>query len=382
MYLYIMKLLTFIVYTSLISHLFSCKKKDDLPTDSILPTERVYKDSIFQQFFKRTSGWIAGDVAFSIPLDNNRVFWLFGDSYIGNYDFTTHTVPCLFQVNNAGLLHDKNDLQNPATILGNHVGIKSIFKIYPDITNKKLWPGNGYQLGDSIYVYLQGIKINNSGNFGFTITGEDYIATLRNSDLTVVNYKPLPFLDSVFYGSAIVKDDVAGYVYAYGVKNKGLGSDVFLARFKANKPTENWEFYSNSGWNSNQLTKKVIAQGYSYSVHVSKIKNKYVMLSSYFTVGCNQGREIHSLTATQPEGPFINDKKIYDAYDSAKGFTPFFYFPVAHPEFINSKNELLVTYSINGYEPCLPSCINGRFNPEYYRPQAIRIPLKRIDDSF
>jgi Domain of unknown function (DUF4185) len=373
-----MKLFT----TSILLFLLLCCKKKVQNTDVTEPTLKVYKDSIFQQFFNKTSGLIAGDVGFTIPLDNNKVIWLFGDSYIDNFDATTQTVPCLFQVNNAALVHNKNDLINSTTILGTQTGIKSLFKIYPDATNKKLWPGNGYLLNDSIYIYNQGIKINNTGNFGFNITGEDYIATLKASDLTVVNYKPLPFLDSVFYGSAIIKDDATNYVYAYGVKNNGLGSNVYIARFKADKPNINWEFYTGTTWSNNQQNKMPIAQGYSYSVHVSKIKNKYVLLTSYFNVGCNQGREIHSFTSSKPEGPFTNDKKIYDTFDSSKNATPFFYFPVSHPEFINSKDELLVTYSINGFEPCYPNCINGRMNPTLYRLQAIRVPLKIIDPSF
>ncbi|MDQ6763804.1 MAG: hypothetical protein M3015_14410 [Bacteroidota bacterium] len=49
--------------------------------------------------------------------------------------------------------------------------------------------------------------------------------------------------------------------------------------------------------------------------------------------------------------------------------------PIAHPDCINDKDELLVHYAINDYGPCIVNCINNNFNPEYYRPQAIRVPL-------
>jgi hypothetical protein len=49
--------------------------------------------------------------------------------------------------------------------------------------------------------------------------------------------------------------------------------------------------------------------------------------------------------------------------------------PEAHPEWING-DGLLITYCINGYEPALPMSVNGRVNPEYYRPRAIRLPVK------
>jgi hypothetical protein len=64
-----------------------------------------------------------------------------------------------------------------------------------------------------------------------------------------------------------------------------------------------------------------------------------------------------------------------------QGHYPFFYLPIPHPEYINANDELLLTYSINGYGTCIPSCVNNRFNPTMYRPRGIRIPLKLIDPS-
>jgi len=69
---------------------------------------------------------------------------------------------------------------------------------------------------------------------------------------------------------------------------------------------------------------------------------------------------------------------VFTVDDTVEGHHPFFYLPVAHPEFLDEKGDLLVTYSINGYEPCLRNCVNGRMNPDYYRPKAIRVPLEMI----
>jgi hypothetical protein len=359
----------------------ACKSKKTV----VEPVPVVYKDSVATNFFRRTTGIIAGDVGFTIPLSNNKVLWLFGDSYLNNYNAADGTIPCLFQVNNAGLIHNLNDFSTNAgtTIIGNSAGIPSLFKLFQDATLKKLWPGNGYQLGDTIYIYNQGIKITGqSGGFDFVLTNEDYIAKIYEPTMQVVNYAPLPNLDSVFYGASFIKDDVAGYVYAYGTKNDGLGSKVYLARFRPQQPTSNWEFYTDNGWSFSQANKKVIVNGYSNSVHISKVGNRFVFLSSYFSVGCNQGAEIHSKIATQPFGPFENDVKLFTHDDKVQGNLPFNYFPIAHPESINNKNELLVTYSINGYEPCLPTCVNGRMNPDYYRLKAIRVPLSIIGSGF
>jgi hypothetical protein len=63
------------------------------------------------------------------------------------------------------------------------------------------------------------------------------------------------------------------------------------------------------------------------------------------------------------------------------GHAPFFYAPAIHPEYINSRNELLITYDINGYSNCEPGCINNGYNPDYYRPRGLRVPLALIDSG-
>lgn len=64
-------------------------------------SNKVYKDTVFNQYFDRTSGWVAGDGAISFPFNNGKSLWLYGDSHIDHYDPKTKTVPCLFQVRNA-----------------------------------------------------------------------------------------------------------------------------------------------------------------------------------------------------------------------------------------------------------------------------------------
>ena len=58
-----------------------------------------------------------------------------------------------------------------------------------------------------------------------------------------------------------------------------------------------------------------------------------------------------------------------------------FYMANAHPEYDNGKEELLITYCINGYGDCLKTCTDNRMDPDIYRPKAIRVPFKLIDKS-
>jgi hypothetical protein len=369
-----LKLLALCILTITI---WGCPKKKPMVQNEMAKVP--YKDTAFTNNFKLTSGLIAGDVGYSIPINSNKNIWLFSDSYIDNYDASTQTTPCLFQVNNAALVHTINS-NNFTTYIGNAGNIKSLFKYYPDGSNKSQWVGNGYLLADTLYVYLQGISyITTNGITNFAANGQDFIAKVNPNTLATYSYHLLPAMDTVFYGSAFIYEPSQGYVYAYGVKNDFIESNVYLARFRANSPHNSFEFFTGSQWTSNQAFKSPIARGSSYSVHVSKINGKYVLVTSEFSVGCNQGTKILYATASQPQGPFSTKKTLWQVDDLKNGVYPFMYFPIIHPEYTNSNGELLLTYNINGYEPCIPNCINGRRNPNDYRLKAIRIPAAFIE---
>jgi len=334
---------------------------------------RAYKDAAFTEFFRRTNGWTAGDGALSIALSDGHVLWLFGDSHVDDYDLASGSMPCLFQVRNAGLLHRKDDLKNPQTLIGQGPGFRSWFKNSDD-NDLWFWPVNGFQSGDTIFVYLSALrKTATGGQWGFESVGHDYWAKIKFPEMKEINYSPLPSFAGIGFGQGFVSE--GEYTYAFGSRQKGIGSRVFVARFKSAAPESNWSFWDGDGWNSNVTKAAVIAHGASTSVHICKVKNKFLLTTSAFSVACDQGKEIYMATSPGPTGPFSSLKKIFTVDDTFHGHYPFFYIPVAHPESLNERDELLVTYSINGYEPCVSACVDGRAVPDHYRPKAIRVPL-------
>ncbi len=334
-----------------------------------------YKDQEFTEYFRRTNGWVAGDGALSVPLSDSRVLWLFGDSHIDDFHPASGTLPCLFQVRNAAMLHDPKDPNHPRTLLSEGPGSRTLFK-HPD---KKLWfwPVSGFQEKEIVYIYLIALKSTGAGgNLGFETVGH-YWAEMKFPEMSISSYSPLPESAGIDFDAGFVREH--DYFYAFGKKRDGIESKVYLARFKSSQPEKDWSYWDGAAWNSNPGTAAVVTRGASTSVNVCKIKGKYVLITSQFSIACDQGREIYASTSDHPAGPFLPRKKIFTLDDLYEGHTPFFYLPAAHPEFINGKNELLVTYSINGYEPCLSACIKGRGIPDHYRPKAIRVPLELID---
>jgi hypothetical protein len=341
---------------------------------------RVHKDLAFTEFFRRTTGWTAGDGALSVLLADGRVLWLFGDSHIDDWDPATGTIPCLFQARNAGLIHEMNNFEAARTLVGSGPGLRSWLK---NSTNETewFWPLSGFQRGATVYIYLSAMRKTAAGGmWGFENIGHDVWAKIAFPDLKPISYSPLPAFNGITFGMGFVTE--GDYTYAFGGKQTGLASDVYVARFRANLPESLWTFWDGQNWSEQATNAAAIARGASTSLHVCKVKNKFLLTTSAFSVACDQGKDIFISTSLRPTGPFSHGKRVFTLDDTFQGHWPFFYFPIAHPEFINAQNELLVTYSINGYEPCVSACVNGRAIPDHYRPKAIRVPLKLIDPDF
>jgi hypothetical protein len=336
---------------------------------------RAYKDKAFTEFFRRTNGWCSGDGAISVPLSDGRVLWLFGDSHLDDYNPQTKTTACLFQCRNAGLLQSNtNDLKHASTLQTTKPIFKSWFK---NSTNEDLffWPACGFQNRDSVYIYLSAMKKTGDGMWGFGSAGNDFWGKVAFPSMEIVDYVPLPHFDGVQMGQGFVES--GGWIYAFGSKPHRITSDVIVARFKADKPAEAWSFWQGTNWNGTCTNAAAIGRA-NVGVHVCFVRGKYVLTSGSFSLACDQGKDVFMAFADKPTGPFSKMKKVWTLDDKYRGHYPFFYIPQAHPEFINGRDEILVTYSINGYEPAVPACVNGRAIPDHYRPKAIRVPLKMI----
>ena len=339
----------------------------------------IYRDPLVTGFFTRDSGWVASDGCISIPLSDGRVLWTMGDSYINHYDRLAGTTGCLFQVRNCALLQPLNGWGPAATstLIGRGPGIPSLFK--NDTNNHQLlWPAGGYQYGDTVYVYNSSQR-DTSGGLGFTRGSNDVLAKMLMPGLQVVGYDALPSFGTVSFGLGFDADEPGDYVYTWGIQPAYISCRVVVARFPRDNPRAPWTFWNGKGWDTAVAHIAGIATGASNGSYVAKVRNKYVLVSTEFSVSCDAGTRIYAATSDHVTGPFTDIKLLYTIPDNVLGHTPFFYGPAVHPEYINSKNELLITYDINGYSNCEPNCIENGFNPDYYRPRGLRVPLSLID---
>ncbi len=337
--------------------------------------QSVTVDSTVIRFFQQNKAgdghWVASDGAISIPLSNGKVLWTMGDSHIGDYDPATGTIPCLFQVRNCLLVQQAGDWHNVQTHIGSRQGIKSFFK-NTDADSTWFWPAHGFEWQGFVYIYLTELRRIGGGVFGFGSTGKHYLAKTNIQTMQVESYQLLPDFGKIDYTLGFIKESEQPYFYAFGQSAGLIESNIHVARIDLSN-NFNWTFWDGGTWVNNASRSATITTGASNGTAIQRYRDKYVLLSAEFSVGCDQGKQLFAATASSPTGPFTERKAIYTITDTLNGHYPFWYTPAIHPQYANDKG-VLVTYCINGYGNCESACINGRSNPDHYRPKAVRVP--------
>jgi hypothetical protein len=255
----------------------------------------------------------------------------------------------------------------------------SSFFSYGNSNKYWFWPQSGYQNRDTVYVFLSRLMATGEpGMWGFAGVDTNYIARLYGANLDKISYSILIPKGGINFGNSVIQER-RGLNYIYGIKSNGFGNDLFVARFEAENIYGQWQYFNGAEWTTDISTVKKIHEEFTASFYVCKIRNKYVLITTEFSVGCDQGKNIYAAVSDKPSGPFINRHSVWQVDDTLQGHYPMFYIANAHPEFDNGRNEMLITYCINGYGSCVDNCLNNRMNPNIYRPKAIRVPYSKID---
>lgn len=352
--------------------LSACSKPATKPSTTTLiatttAATAAYQDASATAFFRRTSGSIAFDGALSVPLSNGKVVWLFNDTFYDDLN-PDGSVPCIFNKHNTVLLQPANHSWDPSQttnllLFGNPDLFQSI------TPGNYYWPSAGVEIGNTVYT----VCLEMSSATGQLVN--EIMAGLNESDNTVT-YTPIPDLNGIDFTKGMVKN-LDGYVYIWGGKLKPntIGQcDVYVARFPQNN-VGNWSFWNGASWVSSAASAAVITTAPSGGISVNYVRSKYVMIATNFNMECDGGTAIYGAASSSPTSGWgaIATNVIYNIPDRLQGHTPFFYTPSIHPEF-DANNEFLFTYCINTYQPCVAPCMNNKFDPDIYRPRAVRVP--------
>ncbi|MFC3198100.1 RICIN domain-containing protein [Parapedobacter deserti] len=353
-----------------------------LPKDS-------YRDGDVTQFFARTTGSVAFDQGTSIPLSDGRVLWVTQDAwYEGNLTpngrlygdrFISYTNSIIIQSS-----IDNWDPRSPMmTRQGAHHNIGNICPI-PAGAGRN-WVGPGVELDD--YVYIHGSEGN-----GLDDTDQAIYKLKRESgnEWNQVERLVIPGMTGqldISYEDGMVKSD-DGYVYVYGERAKpgtfGYNTLLYVARFPHENPT-GWTYWDGTAWTSapSVASAAVIHEGNGTN-NVAYLNGKYLHLTMDQGFYCGiPSLNMYISTSTSPTGPFTEPKLVYSFSEYYKGYNARVYTPIIHAASQNSKNELLLTYSIN-FGACAENNENnvkeddGNLDPYYYRVKGVRVPYEMI----
>jgi hypothetical protein len=347
--------------------------------------EQAYRDDSAIGFFERNNssqGSVAFDQGTSVPLSNGHVLWITQDAWDGSKLRDNHKFSCsdFFNYNNSVMIQPTATDWNPEhttnmTIPNSaHGKPRQIFNNQPGTDWS--WPGLGVQIGDNVWVQCgegKGLSGTNQSLYKLTPSA--------GNEWTAERFTPAGMSGQVDigYSTGMVKGN-DGYVYSFGSQgfNFGYGSNIFVARFAQSDPLV-WTFWDGASWvsnpTSNDAAKIAVGPGNN---SISYLNSKYVMMSMDQGFNCEDKRDVYISTSSSPTGPFTAQKRIYTVSEYLGGKYARYYTPSIHPESVNGRNELLLTFCLNFSGCGVSDCQEGYLDPYYYRVKNIRVPYSVV----
>ncbi|RYE17304.1 MAG: hypothetical protein EOP51_24150 [Sphingobacteriales bacterium] len=365
----------------------------------------TYRDDAVVNFFHRpkvTETTVAFDQGNSIPLSNGKVLWITQDAWDAVQLQNNNAFACngVSPYHNSALLQPSitnwDPLATPNVTTTHSPGQPlQILATRPGLSWS--WPGAGFELDG--HVYLLCTEGGGGGNYFSTSDQVMYDLTMADGTnwatapvrKTIAGLSGQDMNEAYITWTVGMADPKDGFVYVYGYYNYKPGtnpfishnSEVYVARFpKTAEGVTNWTFWNGTSFVANlpvSEMKKIGSgkEGLS-NVTVSYVNGKYVLLDMDYGFSCDPKKHTIALaTASSPTGPFTSFTTVYDIPDRFQGHVAQYYTPLIHPEFVNGKNELLITYCLNFYTACASTCTDG-LDATYYQIKGIRVPYSMV----
>ena len=346
----------------------------------------IIKTTIDQEknnwFMPEKSGWLSGDAAHSIPLDNKRILWIFGDTWTGKYEDGV-LKPDDWFVNNSIAIQYLNSTNKDSIdfIFGSEDEGRAFFPNEKNMPGEYLWPTNGFILKNSLFIFCQAVAADKNGWFGIAgtvIVGVDnFFDHPKKWDKKYYDFETPPWSDEfqLLYHSALYVDNdyiyFMGFTLDNGVKKSILSrmlKNKFLV-FKNSKHLEHlvWEDRRRTWSSSNENRIYLFKPGNTES-NIQYIPEWDVFVTTTYTAIDNKILLSFSDRLYGPwsepqivfENPMINcpDKICIETYAVR-----------CHPEFSQRVGELIISY-VTSYTGDYKNA-----NILAYRPRFIKVQI-------
>ncbi|RIV23438.1 DUF5005 domain-containing protein [Fibrisoma montanum] len=354
----------------------ACQPVDSLPTTSdrksAAPLRQaaltVQVDAQYNQFFTRNAAWNGGDGVYSVPLPDGRVFWTFGDSFIGRVqpDRSRIAAQNVF-VRNAVLVQQGETFDGFRTLnqgATTDTGAKTYFVHSLEKNGRDwYWPLDATVYGGKLQVVLSHIRKTGSGSWDFKNASID-LAICSPTTGAIEKLIPNKYQGEWGYGGALC-EAADGYTYLYGVVHGTLTTSVVVARAPKGDLTAAWTYWNGSKWGSSP-NRYAVYKDASDQFSVFRSGSKYYL----FTQEIIFGRRLYLSESTSPVGPWTNKRLLYtipEEHGTGKVFT---YNALVHPE-LSKTGELMISYCVNAHNFGDNFAVPG--SADLYRPYFIRV---------
>lgn len=333
--------------------------------------------------FRRTTGWIGGDAAYSVRLDDDKVLWTFGDSWIGKIRDGKRTGCAM--VNNSAATQSLRARQQPLQFHWRIKDGKPRALWAPSDRGRYYWPGDAAMIERKLYLFLHVIKPKPDAPPPFQFEQvEDILMQVDNplADPFDWRFQTVSLgkrKSDINFGIACSTDEDYLYAYcSYPPAGKGLERHpIVLARIGrsplAKLDMSAWEYWcgGKQGGHHGQWQKRLsepivlMADG-APEMSVSKVRGIPGIVATYMPPF---SRQIFVRHSPKPEGPWSKPLLAYSCPEREKGIL--LYSAKGHPEQPSGPGELVVTYCRNSEDFAWHIS-----RPDIYFPQAVTIRLR------
>jgi hypothetical protein len=329
--------------------------------------------------FHQDARWLGADDAYSVDLGNERVLWLFADTFVA-------TTP-------AHIRRESKMIRNTVAIERGYDPSKAMMKFYwrsadqspmaffPEGADGWYWPGDGIRVGPVLLVFLMRVQ-GTAGGVGFVGVGWNAVL-VSNPDAEPAAWR-MDWLDcpqnpfGVVIGSAGVLRQ-GGYIYAFGSHEPAV-HDIFVVRWPASAVlrgdlrTPEWWDVSESSWIAqHDLQKKpqpVFRNGTTeFTVHFDPRAKAFVEIQSEGFDSAGIGMRM----APALTGPWSDLRSIYRPPEADLPGV-FNYAAKAHPELSDRDGDLIVTYMTNATKFSRLVADGGLYYPRLVRISGALTP--------
>jgi hypothetical protein len=338
----------------------------------------------YNRLFYREDGWTGSDIAFSLPLQDGRILWLFGDSWIGKIREGRHTDSTMVN-NTIGIQEGLYPATARLEFFHGYKDTEPAAFIRPADGIGVFWLSHGgIHTESGLYLFMSQItdRPGDTSVWGFRAIGI-VIAKVTNplddpnrwriEQIKVPWAQFDPAGNEKVFGMPLVRE--GNIVYLYGLEIDKAADDRYLLVGRADvnslEDFSAWEFYTNGLWQHDfrKASRLCNQMGAELSVSYLPRFKQYVLV---YTEG-GLSEKIMMRFACSPVGPWSAPTTIYRTPETGWDSTYFCYAAKAHSELSRRDDELIVSYVCNSNDFWKMAA-----NARIYFPKFIRVRFTGI----